>query len=43
MQRHLQRFVTLENIQKRSVTVVEGLLKDVVEIADGLMIVQRED
>ncbi len=43
VQRHLQRFITAENLQKRIVAVFKGLLKNTVEVADGLMVVQRQD
>ena len=43
VQRHLQRLVAAEDVQERAVAVVEGLLEDVVEVADGLVIVQGED
>ena len=36
-------WIAAENVQKRAVAVVVGLLEDLIEIADGLMIVQGED
>ena len=35
--------VALEDVEKRQVAVLIGLLEDVVEVADGLVIVQDED
>ena len=43
VQRDSQMRELLEHIQKRPVAVLVGLLEDAVEIADRLMIVQRED
>ncbi len=43
VQRHPQRRIAAEDVQKRAIAVVEGLLEDVVEIADGLVIVQGEN
>ena len=43
VQRHLQRLVAAEDFQERAVAVVERLLEDVVEIADGLVVVQGQN
>ncbi len=38
-----QRLVAAEDVEKRQVAVLVGLLENVVEIADGLMIVEGQD
>ena len=38
-----QGLVTAENIEERPIAVLVGLLEDVVEVTDGLMIVQGKD
>ena len=43
VQADLQRLVAAEDVEKRPVAVLVGLLEDVVEIADGLMIVEDQD
>ena len=35
--------IALEDVEERPIAVLIGLLEDVVEVADGLMIVQDED
>jgi hypothetical protein len=43
VQRELQARIAFEQIEKRLITVAIGLLEYVIEIADGLMIVQDKD
>ena len=43
VQRNLQRRVAAENVQEGAIAVVERLLEDVVEVADGLVVVQGQD
>ena len=38
-----QRLVAAENVEKRQIAVFVGLLENVIEIADGLVIVEGED
>jgi len=43
VQRHFQRVVAAENIEKRQIAVLIGLLEDVVEISDRLVVVQGQN
>ena len=43
VQAHLQIRIALEHVQERQVAVLIRLLEDVVEVADGLVVVQDED
>jgi hypothetical protein len=43
MQGYLQRRIAAKYLQKRQVAVFIGLLENVFKIANGLMIVERQD
>ena len=43
VQRNLQRGIAAEDVEKVAIAVVERPLENVVEVADGLMVVQGED
>ena len=43
VQRHLQRGIAAENVEEVAIAIVERPLKNVVEVADRLMVVQGED
>jgi hypothetical protein len=40
VQRHLQRFIAAKDLDEWIVTIFKRLLEDMVEVADGLMVVQ---
>ena len=42
MQRNIQLFERLKHVEKRKITVLIRLLENVIEVANGLMIVQRK-